>query len=275
MFLVRKIIFFSLIISSVSYAQSPDGHYCQKSSKYVDEYSRAFKYEQYLPQYQIASKEQAYLIQACVVSSKAQKVIGFKAGLVSESSQNRFHADEPVLGVLTEGNLKDLSIDIYKQDKVSLLEVELAFRLKQSIVNLADLDNEIIELVDAVAPAIEIPLFHFESIKTLISNDIIAANVGANIFMLGKFVPIGDVDLASVKVSLTKDNQLIASSVDANLIDIRKSLKWLIKKSYLEGYNLKPGTIYLTGSLVNPVIMKKAMYQMDYNQMKDISLVVR
>ena len=93
--------------------------------------------------------------------------------------------------------------------------------------------------------------------------------------MLGKFVPIGDVDIASIKVSLTKDNELIVSSVDANPIDIRKSLKWLIKKSYLEGYNLKSGTIYLTGSLVNPVIMKKAMYQIDYNQMKDISLVVR
>ena len=272
---ILKVILTSLIIISVGHAHSPIGNYCQQFNDYVIEYDSAYESEQYFPQHQINSKEQAYLIQACIVSNKAQKVISFKAGLVSASSQNRFHADEPVLGVFTEKNLLDLSIDIYMDNRVSLIELELAFRLKQNIDDLADLNNEIIELVDAVAPAIEIPLFHFENTNALISNDIIAANVGANIVMLGDFVAIENVDIDSIKVGLFKDNKIIASSKDSNPINIRKSLKWMIKKSYLEGYDLKSGVIYLTGSLINPTVIEERMYQADYSQMKDMSLIVK
>lgn len=270
-----KAILSGLLIASVSHAHSPRGNYCQQFNNYITEYDSALESKQYLPQHQVNSKEQAYLIQSCIVSNKAQKVIGFKAGLVSESSQKRFHADGPVLGVFTEKNLSDLSIDVYTDNRVSLIEVELAFRLKQSIDDLADLDNEIIELVDAVAPAIEIPLFHFKDNNNLVSNDIIAANVGANIFILGNFAEIENVNIDLMKVNLSKDNEMIARSVDVNPINIRTSLRWLIKKSYLEGYDLKPGVIYLTGSLINPIAIRKGTYQVDYNQMENISLIVQ
>ncbi len=275
MLFVAKAIFTSLLIISVSHAQGMLENYCQQSSDYVKEYNRAHNSGEYFPQPKINSKEQAYLIQACIVSSKAQKIVGFKAGLINESSQEKFHIDEPVLGVFTKGNLKDSNIDIYESNKVSLIEVELAFRLKQKIDDLADLEKDIIELVDAVAPAIEIPLFHFENTSSLISNDIIAANVGANIFILGDFVLVEDVDIDSIEVSLIKNDEVIGRSLDADSINRWESLRWLIKKSYLEGYNLEEGTIYLTGSQINPVVMKRAMYQASYSQMKDITLIVK
>jgi 2-keto-4-pentenoate hydratase len=275
MLYVFKVIFSGMIIISASHAQELTKNYCQQFSDYVREYNKVFNSAEYFPQPEISSKQEAYLVQACVVSNEAQKIVGFKAGLISKSSQKRFNTDEPVLGVLTQKNLKDLNIIINDSNKTSLIELEFAFRLKRNIENLVELEGEIYELVDAVAPAIELPLFHFENTSNLISNDIVAANVGANIFMLGDFISIENVDIDSIEVSLTRNGEVIGSSVETSAINRGASLKWLIKKSYLEGYDLKKGAIYLTGSLINPGILTKANYYADYNQMGDFMLMVK
>tara|TARA_R110002049_G_scaffold252264_1_gene427020 strand:- start:155179 stop:156006 length:828 start_codon:yes stop_codon:yes gene_type:complete len=275
MVIIIKAITFILLLIQVSHAQNLISNFCEQSDQYVSEYNRALKNEQYLPQYQIESPEQAYLIQACLVAGKAQKIIGFKAGLVSRSAQHKFGANEPVLGVLTEGNLTAINAIVKKSNATSLIEVELAFRLKQSIEKLADLNKDIIGLVDAVAPAIEVPLFHFKDVNTLTSNDIISANVGADIFMLGEFVPIEEIDINSIKVSLFENNKLVAGSEHINTTNRWNALMWLIRKSYLEGYDLNKGTVYLTGSLVKPVILGEAEYYADFKRMKNITLTVR
>lgn len=230
-----KVMMNCLLMISVCHAQYSEHNYCNQYSDYMTEYSFVSTSEQYLPQHYLNSKEQAYLIQSCIVSNKAKKIIGFKAGLVSESSQNKFHSNEPVMGVFVEGDLRDLSQEIYRDNKVSLIEVELAFRLNQSIANLADLNN-VMELFDVVAPAIEMPLFHFENTSELTGNDIIAANVGANFFMIGEFALIDDIDFGLLKVGLTENNKIVVKDVEIDPVYIKKSLSWLLKKSYLEGY---------------------------------------
>ncbi len=270
-----RIIIYTMLAISAGYAQDSTAANCQSYNNYVQQYNAAMDSRRYLPQSQINSKEKSYLIQACIISNKAQKIIGFKAGLISSSSQKRFYTSEPVLGVLTEDNLKSTKVVTLINNKTSLVEVELAFRLKRDINDLAELDKDPIELVDAIAPAIEIPLFHFKDVESLTSNDIIAANVGADVFILGDFAPISDVSVNLIEVVLTQDNEVIERSVNTNSKDRWEALRWLIKKSYLEGYALKKGTIYLTGSLIDPVIMKKLNYNASYTLLDDLMLTVK
>ncbi len=269
-----EVIIFSLIVASASYGRESGGNSCQQYEGYIQQYNGAVSFGHYLPQPEIESEQEAYLIQACLVERSTKEVIGFKAGLTSEASKKRFGVSEAVFGVISNKSEYISNELLIENTKTILIEAELAFRLSKDIYTLNDIDKEVTELVDSVAPVIEMPLFHFKDIDALTGNNIIAANVGANKFLLGKFVSIDQVDVNSIKVSLSENGQEISSSVNGSSANQWQSLKWLIKKSYLEGYTLRKGMIYLTGSLVNPVIMKRGNYFAEYTQIDDIELMV-
>ncbi len=264
-----------LLGASAAYEQALSNQHCDQYEDYIQHYNRAVSSNHYLPQPLVNSAEEAYIIQSCLVSNNAKEVIGFKAGLTSNVSRKRFGTNETVLGVLTNGSLHPTNEFLVEDNKTILIETELAFRLRNNIYALDDLDREVEELVDSVAPAIEMPLFHFKDVSALTGNDIIAANVGANKLLLGKFVPIDKVDINSIKVSLNKGGKEIANSLDTFSNNRLQLIRWLIKKSYLEGYTLRKGTIYLTGSLMKPVIMEKGSYFADFTQIDDIVLIVK
>ncbi|MDW3096008.1 MAG: hypothetical protein R8G33_10075 [Gammaproteobacteria bacterium] len=264
-----------LIVTSVGYGQEFGSKNCQHYRDYIQEYKSAVLSGRYLPQSLVKSEEEAYLMQACLIRSDSKKIIGFKAGLTSNASQKRFNVGEPVFGVITEESQHTSNELLVEDNKTMLIEAELAFRLGRDIYTLKDIDKVASELVDAVAPVIEMPLFHFKDLGTLTGNDIIATNVGVNKFLLGEFVSIDKVYVNSVHVSLNEGGQEIDSSVDKVKINQWQLLKWLIMKSYLEGYRLRKGMIYLTGSLVNPARMKKARYIADYSQFDSIELIAK
>ncbi len=269
-----KVDLLALLVIGISHNQIYAENSCQPFSDNVHQYYRVFNNSQYFPQSQIQSKEKAYLVQACILENKRDEIIGFKAGLTNKAAQKRYYSYEPVMGVLVEDNIKEIRETIYVENKVAFIEAELAFRLKRNIDDLEDLDKAIADLVDAVAPAIEVPLFHFEKANTLKANDIIAANVGAYRVILGTFVMLGDIDINSVKISITKEEKVVVNSIDVKAQDRWEALRWLIKKSYLEGYDLNKGTIYLTGSVVSPAIANKANYRISFSQLEDILLAV-
>lgn len=271
--IIRAASFFILVIS-IGNNQSDASDKCHQFGDHVDQYHRAINNEKFLPQVQIQSNEKAYLVQACVLKTKLDEAIGFKAGLTNEAAQKRFQADKPVMGVLTEKNIA-LRKKVHVGNRVALIEAELVFRLKQDIDNQEDLNREIQELVDGVALAIEVPLFHFERIDVLVVNDIIASNVGAYRFVIGDFVKLDKIDFNSIKLNISKNGEPIINKINVNVKDKWEALKWLVKKSYLEGYDLKKGTIYLTGSLNSPMIAEKAKYQVTASEIGAISLVVK
>jgi len=229
----------------------------------------------FLPQSKIISKEAAYLIQACIVSSKKEKVIGFKAGLIDETAQIKFKAKEPVFGVLTQANELQSNIIEDSSNKKYLIEAELAYKLKIDINSLLDLDLPIPELVSSVAPAIEVPAINFEVVTNLTANEIIAANAGATYFTLGKFVPLQNLDVNKVEVKITLNGLVVGphtSMLPKNYDDI---FKWLIKKAYTEGYALEKGTIFLIGSITKPKVLTKGDYQISFKGLQTLALYVK
>lgn len=204
-----------------------------------------------------------------------QEIIGFKAGLTTSVTQKRFNSDVPVMGVLTRENIRQSKVRLAHTEKTWLVEAELAFRLKQDISSLSRLNRKLEEVVEAVAPAIELPSIHFRQIDQLTSNDIIATNVGANVIVLGEFIPIEEANINTVQVVLTENNDVIAASQTAALQNRENALRWLIRKSYLEGYRLKKGYIYLTGSLMAPVVMRQTYYKAEFSQLGTVDFSLR
>ena len=215
----------------------------------------------------------AYLFQSCNIVKKNKKIVGYKAGITSEISQARFNTKLPVFGVLSEG--QQLKSNVIVKGENNLIETEMAFRIKTSINSLDFEKKSISELLDGVAPAIEIPNLKLDKNTNVNVSNIIAANVGSYKYILGKFVSIKDFEMNKKKVTLYKDDKIIDEQwSNAPLGDQKAAIKWVITKALLEGYDLKKGDLILSGAITMPMPLSTGIYEAKFEDMETVRLEV-
>lgn len=252
---------------------------CDKFVKYVDSYNLSINLNHYLPQGAIESIEKAYLIQKCIINNlpandSLSDVVGFKAGLVGKASQEKFNAFEPVLGILQHHHINPPNKVKLNQNNTLLFEVELALKLKRNINNLDVIKLPIDSLIDAVAPAIEIADLGFSDLNILNAHDIVAANVGAKYVYLGELKNLKKVNIQDLTIKVESRQNKIENmyALPENYLN---QIKWLLKKAYIEGYNLKKGMILLPGSIAKPETLKSGVYLVEFQGLGELSVSVQ
>ena len=218
--------------------------------------------------------EAAYLKQACRNYVGQKEIIGYKAGLTSAAAQEKFNLTEPIFGVLNVKNkLENPKISL--TEKIFLLEAELAFRIKKDIAGKSDINENISDLVDAVIPVVEVPSIDSKNIAEISIENIIENNVGVYKFKLGKQLLLEEVDINNIRVKIFKDKELYGEGVsNAPMGDQVKAIKWLIKRAFLEGYNIRKGDILLTGATTKPFVLQTGDYEIDFDRLGIIDLSV-
>ena len=211
---------------------------------------------------------QAYEIQNRLVSKFIKDgavVAGYKAGLTSPPAQKKFKAPGPVTGVL----LEDMRI---ANGKVSskpytklMLEVEIGYILNQDIKTPTTPQN-VKNMVGAILPAVEVPDLNFATFKGLAFTDIIADNVGARGYLLGKERPIDKVEPNTVTGQLFMNEKAMGPAVPARaaLGDQWKALSWALNNVLANGYEIKKGMVVITGSLGKMYPGKPGSYKAVY-----------
>ncbi len=259
----------------IAFAATVDCSLWPQLEKHAKNILQAEKNNKFYPQPNLYSSVEAYLIQACIVRKKGRKIIGFKAGLTSKQAQQKFNMSSPVFGVFVDGN--KLSKHEFEVEQLQhLIEVELAFRLKRDIDNLNSLQEPISNYVDAVAPAIEIPAYYFANESTLTGYDIIAANVGANKFLVGNFLAIDRINVNTILIELLYENESKhtgRSNIPFN--DQWKALKWLLTQALVQGYTLKKNQILLTGALFPPKHLERGHYRVEFSELGTLKFEAR
>lgn len=204
----------------------------------------------------------AYAIQALVVQQHDRPFAGLKAGLTSPGSQARFGAKGPVAGVLLRPPLTARQIDPRNWAQL-MIEVELGFRLARNVTQPLQSESDLADLIDCVAPVIELPDLGFADMQHLQVVDIVAANVSAREFIVGDtgcavpFVQLGDVG-----VSLERDGQLVTSGKASDAMGGQATaLRWLINRSLASGYPVREGQWLITGALGAMVPGVPGMYR--------------
>ena len=211
---------------------------------------------------------QAYEIQNRLVSKFIKDgavVAGYKAGLTSPPAQKKFKAPGPVTGVL----LEDMRI---ANGKVSskpytklMLEVEIGYILNQDIKTPTTPQN-VKNMVGAILPAVEVPDLNFATFKGLAFTDIIADNVGARGYLLGKERSIDKVEPNTVTGQLFMNEKAMGPAVPARaaLGDQWKALSWALNNVLANGYEIKKGMVVITGSLGKMYPGKPGSYKAVY-----------
>lgn len=225
----------------------------------------------------------AYAIQREWIRIKlgeGRRIIGHKIGLTSRAMQQSSQIDEPDYGTLLDDMVFPDGADLPVSRFIDpMVEVELAFVLKDRLAgeNLTLLD--VLSATDYVIPAIEIIDARCHRIDpetkrprkvmdTIADN---AANIG--IILGGRPVRPLDIDLRWACALLYRNGVIEETGVAAGVLNHpANGVAWLARKVAPFGVALEPGQTILGGSFTRPVKVRAGdTFHADYGPLGQIT----
>ncbi|WP_291719326.1 2-oxo-hept-4-ene-1,7-dioate hydratase [Magnetospirillum sp. 64-120] len=224
-----------------------------------------------------------YAVQKTWVQMKideGRKVIGHKIGLTSRAMQQSSQIDEPDFGTLLDDMAFPEGGDIpASRFIVPMVEVELAFILKNRLEgeNLTVMD--VLSATDYVIPALEIIDARCHRVDPETKRprkvfDTIADNAAnAGIVMGGRPVRPMDVDLRWVGAIMYRNAVIEETGLAAGVMNHpAHGICWLAKRFAPHGIALEPGQIILAGSFTRPVPARAGdTFHVDYGPLGAIA----
>ncbi|GAA4001180.1 2-oxo-hepta-3-ene-1,7-dioic acid hydratase [Comamonas faecalis] len=227
--------------------------------------------------------DDAYAIQKAWCDLKradGQKVIGHKIGLTSRAMQQSSQIDEPDFGTLFDEMLYPDAGRIPMERFIDpMVEVELAFILKDRLEGGQVTIFDVLSATDYVVPAVEIIDARCQRVdpetgrprKVMDTISDNAANVG--IILGGRPVKPQEVDLRWVCALLYKNGCIEETGVAAGVLNHpANGIVWLSRKFAPHGVALERGQIILAGSFTRPVrVARGDTIHVDYGPLGCIS----
>lgn len=222
----------------------------------------------------------AYKIQKAYIGMKlagGEQIAGFKGGLTAGAVQKRFGMNAPVTGVLLEsGKLAGSPVLDRSRYGALMLETEVAFVIGEPIRETLPEIAALRPKISALMPAIEVPDLGVTDMKKLRAPDLVACNVSARQFILGRPVDPNAVDANAVKVVLYHNGAVINTGFGSDALgDQWNAALWLVNSMIDQGYTLEPGQVLMTGALGAMLPGKPGMYEADYGEFGKLQFEVR
>ena len=200
----------------------------------------------------------AYEVQGLYIAKHIKagaQAAGYKAGLTSAPAQKKFKAPGPASGVLLKSmQVKGPVVDSKPFSKM-MLEVEIGYILGRDVKEPVT-PEQAKAAVSRICPAVEVPDLNFETFKGLTFADIVADNVGARAFILGKPISPQGIDVNKVTGQLFMNGKPLGKPVPgrAALGNQWKALAWVLNNVIKTGGLPQKGMVVITGCLgrMNP-----------------------
>lgn len=173
--------------------------------------------------------------------ARGERLVGCKLGFTSKAKMAQMGVSEIIVGQLTDamhvpdGTDVDLARFIHPR-----IEPEVAFRLGR------DVDGDIADCVEAVAPALEIIDSRYRDFRFSLP-DVIADNTSAAAFVVGGWQPVTDV--ADLDVRLVVDGTDVETGSTAAILGHpMRALEELVDLAAKYGIALRAGDVILAGA---------------------------
>lgn len=195
-------------------------------------------------------------------------MIGAKLGLTSEAKQLTMGVHQPIVGFLTDA-MDHVALNALAQPRV---EPEVAFRLAVDLDRAITL-GEVAEVVDAVAPALEILDSRWTGYRFRLA-DVLADNTSAAGFVVGDWVPLRDARDAEARWLV--DGDLVAITSPAAILgDPARAVVHLAEQLAARGETLPAGSVVLAGAMTDAVpVDGHASFRVEIAGLGAVSLVV-
>lgn len=200
--------------------------------------------------------EDAYSVQNQYVNNRLAEgaaLKGYKVGLTSKAMQEFAGTDEPDYGALLDYMFLHEGASIRASDWLDpLVEIEIAFVLKEPLSGGRITPVDVIRATDFVAPAIELVDFRMKRAMGINFIDTVAdlAAVGG-VIVGANPMKLEDIDVRRISGALYKNKEKVhegeASAVLGNPVN---AVAWLANKLHEFGVSFEPGQLILTGSFI-------------------------
>ncbi|MDQ7781847.1 MAG: hypothetical protein RDU20_03145 [Desulfomonilaceae bacterium] len=226
------------------------------------------------------TEERAYAIQGRLVDAmgrKGKSIGGYKAGLTSANTQQRFKAKSALLAPMFKHGKLEPGAAVDRKDFVRLfLETEIGFSPRETIAGPVEDVESLKKLIGKIYPVIELPDIRFADPKNLTVPDIVADAVGSSKYLVGTGVPMGDVDVNNLKVTLAMDGETVNQGMGSDALgDQWKALLWLVNGVVKQGWTVSPDQILITGALGNMIPGRPGVYEAVWDDLGTIAFTIR
>jgi 2-keto-4-pentenoate hydratase len=206
-----------------------------------------------------ADRADGYRIQSALVSFSGRPTVGWKIAATSLAGQQHIGVDGPVAGGLLDGRvlLGGATVSL-KGNFMRLAEAEFAFRVGRDLPRRdAPYDvSEVMEAVDSLQPAIELPDSRYEDVARVGAAHLIADDACACWLVVGRPAAVEwrALDLSEHQVVACRNGVAAETGTGGNVLgDPRLALTWLANELRTYGQGLCAGEIVTTGTCITPV----------------------
>jgi 2-keto-4-pentenoate hydratase len=230
------------------------------------------------PSFRPRDRAEGYAIQAAIEGYSADELFGWKIAATSEAGQKHINVDGPMAGrILSETLIPDGGTAAMAGNEMRVAEPEFAFRMARDLPprSLPYTLREVLDAVDTLHPAIEIPDSRFADFVGAGAAQIIADNACAHLFVLGSPAAANwrALDLVEEKPVITMRGQQFIGHGKNVLGDPRVALTWLANELRELGLTLKAGQIVTTGTCHPPLPIQSGDFvEADFGSLGKVSV---
>ena len=224
-----------------------------------------------------ADRTEGYAIQTMLAELSNQRIEGWKIAATSRAGQAHIAVDGPLAGCLLKDKiLKNGAIISLTGNLMRVAEAEFAFRMGRDLRKrtLPYSMDEVLDAVESLHPAIEVPDSRYEDFTKVGAPQLIADNACACWFILGAPVEVNwrDIDLAKHPVNGYKNDHATSAGSGANVLgDPRTALTWIANELIQFGDGLLAGQVVTTGTCITPIAVNPGDHvRMDFGIMGSV-----
>jgi 2-keto-4-pentenoate hydratase len=223
-------------------------------------------------------RKEGYAIQAAIEKYSTGPLFGWKIAATSEAGQKHINVDGPMAGrILPETVIPDGGTASMAGNEMRVAEPEFAFRMASDLPPRSSPYStaQVLDAVDTLHPAIEIPDSRFADFVSAGPAQIIADNACAHLFVLGDAATVNwrALDLVEEKPAIALRGRQFTGHGRNVLGDPRVALAWLANELRELGLTLKAGQIVTTGTCHPPLpIQSGDLFEADFGSLGKVSV---
>lgn len=228
-----------------------------------------------------ATRAEAYGVQAHIETFSASPLYGWKIAATSPAGQAHIGVGEPMAGrILAERVIENGGSCSLGSNQMRVAELEFAFRIGRTlpISEVPYTVKQVLENVDSLHPAIEIPDSRIREFEKAGEAQLIADNACAHRFLLGAAASVDWrlINLAHHVVRGETGRGLVAEGRGANVLGHPAiALTWLANELSSLGLPLYSGCIVTTGTCIQPMKIEAGdVVRGDFGVLGSVSLSI-
>ncbi|WMT75102.1 fumarylacetoacetate hydrolase family protein [Bradyrhizobium sp. Ash2021] len=223
-------------------------------------------------------RAEGYAIQAAIENYSSGELFGWKIAATSEAGQKHINVEGPMAGrILPETIIPDGGTASMAGNEMRVGEPEFAFHMARDLPPRPApyTVQEVLDAVDTLHPAIEIPDSRFADFVRAGAAQIIADNACAHLFVLGAPTAANwrARDLVEERPVITLRGQRYVGHGKNVLGDPRIALAWLANELRALGVTLRAGEVVTTGTCHPPLpIQSGDLFAADFGALGKVSV---